>query len=170
MMRWIPAPLACLLLAACASSPKGAAKVRAVKGSQAAVEYLTAAELEKDLRAKGGEDLEVDIRMLPKGGRIFFESRKMTVSYGEQENTFPFLSVLENGSEIKLCDESDFKSKDTPAGAEFNGAGAVIPMKSNTVKFQCDLTRAPAGEFEVRLLDADKQVIEQYVITPAQGK
>lgn len=169
MMRWIPALLS-FLLAACASNPKGSAKVRAAKGDPASVNYLTAAELEKDLRAKGGDDLEVEIRMVPKGGRILFESTRWKVSAGEQVNTNPFLSVLENGKEIKFCDDSDFSSTDTQAGAQFNGAGASVPLKANTVKLQCDLPRPPSGEFEVRLLDSDKQVIESYFVTPAGGE
>jgi hypothetical protein len=156
------------LLAACASTPKGAAKVRALEGNPSSVNYLTAAELEKDLRAKGGEDLEVELRMLPKGGRIHFESTRMKVSLAEQDNTNPFLSVLENGKEIKFCDESDFDSKDMDTRASMDGATAAVPLKSNTVKFQCDLPRPPTGEFEVRLLDSDKRVIESYVVTPAR--
>lgn len=165
MLRIIPVLLP-FLLAACASNPKGSAKVRAAKGNPASVNYVTAAELERDLRAKGGEDLEVEIRMLPRGGRIFFESTTWKVSAGEQANTNPFLSVLEDGKEIKFCDESDFNSVDTPAGANIDGAGAAIPLKANTVKLRCDLTRPPSGEFEVRLLDSDKQVIESYFVTP----
>ena len=87
--------------------------------------YLTAAELEKDLRAKGGE-------------------------------------------EIKFCDESDFDSKDMETRASIHDAPAAAPLKRNTVKFQCDLPRPPAGEFEVRLLDSDKRVIESYVVMPAR--
>jgi hypothetical protein len=156
------------LLAACASTPKGAAKVRALEGNPSSVNYLTAAELEKDLRAKGGEDLEVELRMLPKGGRIHFESTRMKVSLAEQDNTHPFLSVLESGKEIKFCDESDFDSKDVETRASLHDDPPLVPLKSNTVKFQCDLPRPPAGEFEVRLLDSDKRVIESYVVTPAR--
>lgn len=159
-----------MLLAGCASAPKGAAKVRAEKGDPSSVNYLTAEELEKDLRAKGGEDVEVEARMIPKGGRILYESSHMKVSYSEQENTTPYLSIVENGKEVQLCDESDFKSKDLKAEAQTSesgtGVGMAIPLKSNTVKMACDLRRAPQGEFEIRLLDSDKQVIERYFVTP----
>jgi hypothetical protein len=49
-----------------------------------------------------------------------------------------------------------------------DGATTAIPLKSNTVKFQCDLPRPPAGVFEVRLLDSEKRVIESYVVTSAR--
>jgi hypothetical protein len=159
-------------LVACASTPKGSAKIRAEKGLPSAVNYLTAEELEKDLRAKGGPDVEVEVRMLPKGGRIFYSSTKMKVSYSEQENTTPYLSITENEKEIRLCDDSDFNSKDSQASAYSTsdgvGVGAAVPLKSNKVEFVCDLRSKPAGDFEVRLLDSDKQVLERYFVSPGQ--
>lgn len=169
MNRWILALLPCLI-AACASNPKGSAKVKADKGSPASVHYVTAAELEKNLRAKGGDNVEIDVRMLPKGGRIFYESSRLTVSYGEQENTNPYLSVVENGKEIKFCDESDFESKNMENGVSSNGIGVAVPLKSNKVEMQCDLQRHPSGEFELRLLDSDKKVVEKYTITPSKAE
>lgn len=169
MKRWILPLLPCLIIA-CASNPKGSAKIRADKGSPAKVNYVTAAELEKNLRSKGGEDIEIDVKMLPKGGRIFYESTRLTVSYGEQENTNPFLSIVEDGKEIKFCDDSDFESKNLDAQAHSNGVGVVVPLKSKKSEMQCDLQRQPAGDFEVRLLDSDKKVIETYFVSPAQAK
>lgn len=43
--------------------------------------------------------------------------------------------------------------------------GAALPLKSKKVEFACDLRTPPGGEFEVRLLDSDKQVIERYFVT-----
>jgi hypothetical protein len=174
MRRWILV-LFPAFLASCASNPQGLSKVRAAKGSPASVSYLTAGELEKRLRSKGGDDVEVEAKMLPKGGRIFYESSRTVVSYSEQENVNPYLSVVENDKEIKFCDESDFESKNvrndaTPKawGVPNPAAEAVsVPLKSNKVKMECDLQRPPSGDFEVRLLDSEKRIIESYFIKPA---
>jgi hypothetical protein len=176
MNRWILLLLPAFL-ASCASNPQGLSKVRAAKGSPASVSYLTVGEMEKMLRSKGGDDVEVEAKMLPKGGRIFYASSRTVVSYSEQENTNPYLSVVENDKEIKFCDESDFESKNVRSGATsraWNGglnpeADAVaVPLKSNKVEMECDLPRPPSGDFEVRLLDSQKRIVETYFIKPAK--
>jgi hypothetical protein len=173
MNRWILVSVP-IFLAACASAPQGLSKVRAAKGSPATVSYLTAGELEKRLRSKGGDDVEVEAKMLPKGGRIFYESSRTVVSYSEQENTNPNLSVVENDKEIKFCDESDFESKNVRNGESPKAWGVPnpateavpVPLKTNKVRMECDLQRPPAGDFEVRLLDSEKRIIESYFIKP----
>ncbi|GEM_PF-5337938 len=150
----------------CANGPKGASTIKSENGSPSSINYVTAEELEKYLRGKTKDEkeLQIELRMVPRGGRLIYDAHHYRISLSEQDNTFPSISVIQDGKEIKFCDDADFKSRDESAGASVNGAGLFLPIKDNEVEIHCDINRKLAGEFEVHILDQDKKVVEKYVL------
>lgn len=150
----------------CATNPKGASIVKSENGNASSISYVTAKEMENNLRnkVKDETDLQIELKMIPHGGRLVYDAHHYKISLSEQDNTLPFISVVQNGKEIKFCDDADFKSQDESAGASVNGVGLLVPIKDNRVEIHCDIGQALTGEFEVHILDQNKKVIEKYSV------
>jgi hypothetical protein len=167
---WISGTLGLVILSGCAAAPKGKAVVTSTTGNPGNLAYLTAEEIQEGIRKdkKDDADKEIEIRMVPKGGKLIYKATTHKFfALGEQENTTPFLSVVQDSREIAFCDESDFRSE-----SPWNrNDGTVIPkqnllQKENELKFECPLKKPVIGVFDVRVLDADKKAVETYTVSP----
>jgi hypothetical protein len=155
------------LFMGCAMHPKGTSTIKSKDGKPSSISYVTAKEIESSLKKKIKDetDLQIELKMIPKGGRLVYDATHYKVSYSEQNNTLPFISIVQSEKEIKFCDDSEFKSQNQGVGGSIDGVGLILPLKANTVEIHCDINRPLFGEFEVRILDQDKKIIETYVVT-----